>query len=92
MAGHSWCAFSYRRRVEVEADNTGEPVATLSNIILDLIGAEPGDELIVTVEGDKALIVKKLETRDSGQSGSGAAIQAAYVSPKLRPGLGDWGA
>jgi antitoxin component of MazEF toxin-antitoxin module len=59
MTIHWSNAFSFRRRLEVQADAVGKMQVILPKDILDVIGLKVGDELIVVVDASGRLSAGK---------------------------------
>jgi hypothetical protein len=54
-------AFTYRHRAEVTADAKGKPTLTIAADMLDMIGARVGDEVLLTITSDGAVLGRKIQ-------------------------------
>ena len=55
-------SFSYRRREEATADADGKPQLVITNFLLEMMGVEVGDDVVMTITPDGALFARKSGT------------------------------
>lgn len=60
MAKHYSLALGFRRRLSVELDGNGAAFLPLDKETLKLVGGEVGDEFIVTVTPEGALVLRRV--------------------------------